>query len=76
MFSLHHDTVKDTVVDGLHPYLEAGDIIIDANNENWENTQLRQGKMLYQKCILYQHESIRRISNSKEKAINVSRRNR
>lgn len=34
VFSLPHGTVGDTVVDGLHPYLEKGDIIIDASNEH------------------------------------------
>ena len=47
-FSLPHGTVGDKVVDGLHPYLDKGDIIIDAANEDWENTQRRQGKMLAQ----------------------------
>lgn len=46
--SLPHGTVGDTVIAGLHPYLEGGDIIIDASNENWENTQRRQGKMIAQ----------------------------
>lgn len=47
-FSLPHGTVGDTVVDGLQPYLEKGDIIIDCSNENWENTQRRQGKLVAQ----------------------------
>ena len=34
MFSLPHGSVGDTVVDGLHPYLEKGDVIIDASNEH------------------------------------------
>ena len=46
VFSLPHGTVGDKVVDGLHPYLEKGDVIIDASNENWENTQRRQGKLV------------------------------
>ena len=46
VFSLPHGTVGDSVVDGLHPYLEKGDIIIDASNEHWENTQRRQGKLV------------------------------
>ena len=46
IFSLPHGTVGDRVVDGLHPYLEKGDIIIDASNEHWENTQRRQGKLV------------------------------
>ena len=48
VFSLPHGTVGDTVVDGLHPYLSKGDIIIDAANENWKNTQRRQGKLVPQ----------------------------
>lgn len=48
VFSLPHGTVGDTVVDGLHPYLEKGDLIIDASNENWKNTQRRQGKLVPQ----------------------------
>jgi 6-phosphogluconate dehydrogenase len=47
-FSLPHGTVGDTVADGLHKFLEKGDVIIDASNENWENTQRRQGKLLAQ----------------------------
>ena len=34
VFSLPHGTVGDSVVDGLHPYLEKGDVIIDASNEH------------------------------------------
>ncbi|KAL8735956.1 MAG: hypothetical protein Q9166_000518 [cf. Caloplaca sp. 2 TL-2023] len=48
VFSLPHGTVGDSVVDGLHPYLTKGDIIIDASNENWQNTQRRQGKLVPQ----------------------------
>ena len=48
VFSLPHGTVGDMVVDGLHPYLEIGDIIIDASNEDWKNTQRRQGKLISQ----------------------------
>lgn len=48
VFSLPHGTVGDSVVEGLHPYLEKGDLIIDASNENWRNTQRRQGKLVTQ----------------------------
>ncbi|PQE32140.1 6-phosphogluconate dehydrogenase protein [Rutstroemia sp. NJR-2017a WRK4] len=48
IFSLPHGPVGDTVVEGLHPYLEKGDIIIDCANEHWENTQRRQGKAIAQ----------------------------
>ena len=44
LFSLPHGTVGDTVLEGLMPYLTNGDIILDAANENYENTQRRQGK--------------------------------
>lgn len=48
IFSLPHGNVGDTVVEGLHPFLDKGDIIIDASNENWQNTQRRQGKLVPQ----------------------------
>lgn len=48
IFSLPHGSVGDSVLDGLHPYLESGDIIMDASNEKWENTQRRQGKAMRQ----------------------------
>jgi 6-phosphogluconate dehydrogenase len=44
VFSLPHGTVGDGVLGGLMPYLSKGDIIIDAGNEHWENTERRQGK--------------------------------
>ncbi|KAE8442051.1 hypothetical protein EG329_003908 [Mollisiaceae sp. DMI_Dod_QoI] len=47
-FSLPHGSVGDTVVEGLHPYLEKGDVVIDCSNEEWENTQRRQGKLVAQ----------------------------
>jgi len=47
-FSLPHGTVGDTVVEGLHKYLDKGDIIVDCSNEEWENTQRRQGKLVAQ----------------------------
>jgi len=43
-FSLPHGTVGDTVLGGLLPYLEKNDIILDAANEWYENTERRQGK--------------------------------
>lgn len=48
VFSLPHGNVGDTVVEGLHPFLDKGDVIIDASNENWQNTQRRQGKLVPQ----------------------------
>lgn len=47
-FSLPHGTVGDTVVEGLYTYLDKGDIIVDCSNEEWENTQRRQGKLVAQ----------------------------
>lgn len=44
LWSLPHGHVGDTVLDGLMPYLEKGDIIIDCGNEHWRNTERRQGK--------------------------------
>ena len=46
IFSLPHGPVGDTVVEGLKPFLERGDLIIDASNENWNNTQRRQGMLV------------------------------
>ncbi|KAF2221667.1 6-phosphogluconate dehydrogenase [Elsinoe ampelina] len=43
-FSLPHGKVGDTVYEGLEPYLGKGDIIVDAGNEHWQNTERRQGK--------------------------------
>ena len=42
VFSLPHGTVGDSTVESLHPFLQAGDIILDASNENYENTERRQ----------------------------------
>lgn len=44
VWSLPHGSVGDGVLADLLPYLDKGDIIIDAGNEHWENTQRRQGK--------------------------------
>ena len=44
VWSLPHGHVGDSVLDGLMPYLEKGDIIIDCGNEHWQNTERRQGK--------------------------------
>lgn len=43
-WSLPHGDVGDKVLEGLLPYLDKGDIIIDCGNEHWENTERRQGK--------------------------------
>jgi 6-phosphogluconate dehydrogenase len=47
-FSLPHGTVGDTVVEGLYKYLDKGDVIVDCSNEEFENTQRRQGKLVAQ----------------------------
>lgn len=44
VWSLPHGTVGDKVLEQLEPYLKKGDIIIDAGNEHWQNTERRQGK--------------------------------
>ncbi|KAF2432253.1 6-phosphogluconate dehydrogenase C-terminal domain-like protein [Tothia fuscella] len=44
VFSLPHGTVGDSVLSGLLPHLEKNDIIIDAGNEHWQNTERRQSK--------------------------------
>ncbi len=45
LLSVPHGTVGDGIVDSLDPYLVRGDIIVDASNEWYANTQRRQGKM-------------------------------
>lgn len=44
VWSLPHGGVGDKVLEGLMPFLEKGDIIVDCGNEHWENTERRQGK--------------------------------
>lgn len=44
VFSLPHGDAGDKVLEGLEPFLDKGDIIIDAGNEHWMNTERRQGK--------------------------------
>lgn len=39
VFPLPHGNVGDTIVDGLHPYLEKGDVIVDASSEHVEEAQ-------------------------------------
>ncbi|EME46804.1 hypothetical protein DOTSEDRAFT_70693 [Dothistroma septosporum NZE10] len=52
VWSLPHGHVGDSVLDGLMPYLKRDDIIIDAANEHWQNTERRIGKC-YPKGIRY-----------------------
>lgn len=44
VWSLPHGGVGDSVFDGLRPFITKGDVIIDCGNENWQNTERRQGK--------------------------------
>ncbi len=46
VWSLPHGKIGDTVLDGLMPLLNKGDIIIDCGNEHWANTERRQGKCM------------------------------
>ena len=41
-FSLPHGTVGDKTVENLKPYLQKGDIIVDASNEHYASTERRQ----------------------------------
>ena len=43
VWSLPHGMVGDHVLEGLMPYMKKGDIIIDAANEHWENSERRMG---------------------------------
>lgn len=47
-FSLPHGIIGDNVIEGMQQHLDKGDIIIDCSNEEWENTQRRQGKLVAQ----------------------------
>ena len=40
--SISHGSVGDKTIDGLEPYLTEEDIIMDASNETWSNTERRQ----------------------------------
>ena len=46
LFSLPHGTTGDTVLEELKPHLERDDLIIDASNEHWANTERRQAKLV------------------------------
>ena len=45
-FTLPHGSVADTVIEGLREFLDKGDIILDASNENWGNTQRHQDDLV------------------------------
>lgn len=44
VWSLPHGSAGDGVLEGLMPWLEKGDVVVDCGNEHWENTERRQGK--------------------------------
>jgi 6-phosphogluconate dehydrogenase len=46
IFSLPHGKTGDEVIDGLLPFLEAGDFIVDCANEHWSLSQSRQGRLI------------------------------
>ncbi|KAK6219206.1 hypothetical protein LQW54_002455 [Pestalotiopsis sp. IQ-011] len=52
VFSTPHGGPADKCVEGLLPYLNKGDLIVDCGNEHWTNTERRQ-KMLDPKGIHY-----------------------
>lgn len=52
VFSTPHGGPADKCVEGILPYLNKGDLIVDCGNEHWTNTERRQ-KMLDPKGIHY-----------------------
>ncbi|KAH6648943.1 6-phosphogluconate dehydrogenase [Truncatella angustata] len=52
VFSTPHGKPADQCVEGILPYLNKGDLIVDCGNEHWTNTERRQ-KMLDPKGIHY-----------------------
>ncbi|KAF3001023.1 hypothetical protein E8E14_004705 [Neopestalotiopsis sp. 37M] len=45
VFSTPHGGPADKCVEGLLPYLNKGDLIVDCGNEHWTNTERRQKKL-------------------------------
>ncbi|MCJ1358097.1 MAG: hypothetical protein MMC33_008095 [Icmadophila ericetorum] len=45
VFSLPHGSVGDKTIASLEPFLQKGDIIMDASNENWKSTERRQARL-------------------------------
>lgn len=45
VLSIPHGTVGDKTIDGLEPHLSKGDVIMDASNERWTNTERRQARL-------------------------------
>jgi len=46
VFSLPHGSPGDCVIDELSPYLKRGDIILEGANENFIETERRQGELI------------------------------
>lgn len=45
LLSVPHGSVGDSTIDGLEPFLRAGDVILDASNEKWSSTERRQERL-------------------------------
>lgn len=45
VLSVPHGDVGDKTIDGLEPFLKEGDVIMDASNERWTNTERRQERL-------------------------------
>ena len=45
VFSVPFGGVVDTTIDGLRPYLQKGDVLMDASNEHWLATERRQKRL-------------------------------
>lgn len=45
VLSVPHGDVGDKTIDGLEPFLQQGDVIMDASNERWTSTERRQERL-------------------------------
>jgi 6-phosphogluconate dehydrogenase len=45
VFSIPFGNIADKTIDSLRPYLNKGDILMDASNENWLSTERRQKRL-------------------------------
>lgn len=45
VLSVPHGSVGDKTIDGLEPYLQKGDVLMDASNERWTSTERRQERL-------------------------------
>jgi 6-phosphogluconate dehydrogenase len=45
VFSVPFGSIADKTIDGVRPYLQKGDILLDASNEHWKNTERRQKRL-------------------------------